>query len=118
LKGLSNARFWIHALFTPTLILFAWSICFEIGLPWAKKTFWKGLAYFLTIGLIIYELVTVVKKLELEPKWNKGVLTYENVLQSDYPVMVIFITLILGIVGFILIKKFHFYWLFIGTIVI
>src|SRR5699024_3106562 len=76
------------------------------------------LAYFFTLGLIMYELVAVVRELELEPKWEKGVLTYENVSQSDSPVMVIFITLILGIVGFILMKKFHFIWLFTGTVVI
>src|SRR5699024_3843192 len=53
LKSLSYIRFWLHALFTPTLILLAWDICFRSGLLWAKKLFWKVLAYLITIGLIL-----------------------------------------------------------------
>ncbi|MGY0691860.1 hypothetical protein ACW2QC_03595 [Virgibacillus sp. FSP13] len=117
LETLSYVRFWLHALFTPTLILFAWSICFRIGLPWAKKTFWKVLAWLMTIGLILYELLASIKELELEPKWKNGVLTYESAVQSDSLIMVIIITLVLGIVGIILMKKFRFSWLFIGTLV-
>lgn len=117
LESLNVVRFWLHALFTPTLILYAWSICFRIGLPWAQKTFWKVLAWLLTIGLILYELLTSIKGLELKPNWENGVLTYENAAQSDTPVMVILITLVLGIVSIIFIKKFRYFWLFIGTLV-
>jgi len=117
LENLSYARFWLHALFTPTLILFAWSICYKTGLPWAKTTFWKFLAYLLTIGFILYELFASVKGLRLEPIWKNGVLTYESADQSISSVMVIIITLVLGIVGLLLIIKFRFFWLFIGTLV-
>lgn len=117
LQGLSYVRFWLHALFTPTLILFAWSICFRIGLPWAKKTFCKVFVYLMTIGFILYELLTSIRGLELESNWRNDVLTYENASQSDSPVMVILITLVLGIVGFILMRKFHFSWVFVGTLV-
>src|SRR5690625_113715 len=117
LENLSYVRFWLHALFTPTLILFAWSIYFRTGLPSAKKRFWKVLAYLITIGLILYELFASVKGLQLEPNWNNGVLTYESSGQSVGPFMVIIITIILGIVGLLLMIKFRFFWLFIGTLV-
>ena len=118
LEELSYVRFWLHALLTPTLVLFAWSICFRIGLPWANKTFYKVFVYLITIGLILYELLTSIRGLELEPNWRIDVLTYENAFQSGNPVMVILITLVLGIVGFILMRKFHFSWLFIGTLIV
>jgi ABC-type multidrug transport system permease subunit len=62
-------------------------------------------------------LFTSIRGLELEPKWQNGILTYENISQSGTPVMIIFITLILSIVGIIFIIKFRFYWLFTGILV-
>lgn len=117
LENLSYVRYWIHGLFTPTLILFAWNICMRAGLPWAKKTVWKIFAYLLTISLILLELLTSVRGLKLEATWKNGVLTYESVGQSGNPIMVITITIVLGIVGWILLRKSHFPWLLIGTIV-
>ncbi|MCM3388293.1 hypothetical protein M3649_09120 [Ureibacillus chungkukjangi] len=116
LKVLSYPRFWLHTLFTPTLILFAWSICYTLDLSWAKKTYWKVSFSFLTIGLILYELLTSVMNLELKANHENGVLNYESI-ESTSPVMVIFVTLVLLIAGIILLKKFHFYWLLIGTII-
>ncbi|MFP3919300.1 hypothetical protein U5N28_15985 [Lysinibacillus telephonicus] len=116
LEGLSYARFWLHALFTPLLILFAWSICFTLGLTWAKKKFWKITFSFLTLGLILYELFSSVIVLKLKAKRENGVLTYESIEPAS-PVMVILVTLVLVIIGIILIKNFHFPWLLIGTII-
>src|SRR5699024_3755052 len=118
LKSLSYIRFWLHALFTPTLILLAWDICFRSGLLWAKKLFWKVLAYLITIALILYELFTSLKGLKLEPVWKNDVLTYESAGQPDIPIMVILITLVLGIVGLLLLVKFRFSYLLIGTLLI
>lgn len=117
LESLSYGRYWLHALFTPTLIIFAWGICSRSHLSWARKTSSKYLAFTLTAGLILYELFTSIRGLELEPKWQNGILTYENISQSGTPVMIIFITLILSIVGIIFIIKFRFYWLFTGILV-
>lgn len=117
LQLLSYIRYWLHALFTPTLILYAFAVSFRAGLPWAKKTYWKAFAYLLTSGLILYELLTSVKGLKLEPHWKNGVLSYESVGQSVTPVMVMVITLILVIVGFLFIVQYRFIWLFIGTLV-
>lgn len=71
----------------------------------------------MTVGLILYELFASVKGLELKPSWKDGVLTYENAVQSVSPIMVILITLVFGIVGFFLMEKFRFYWLFIGALI-
>lgn len=117
LETFSFLRFLLHALFTPTLILFAFGICVGTGLRWPKKTFWKVLASLMTLGLILYELFASVINLELEPIWKNGVLTYTSAGHSGSPIMVIIVTVVLGIVGYILAKTFHFFWLLIGTIV-
>lgn len=116
LEGLSTLRYWLHALFTPTLILFAWSIGENLGLPWAKKKFWKVIFSLLTAGLILYELFTSVIGLKLKANEDNGIFTYESI-ESVSPVMVILVTLVLFIMGIILVKRFHFPWLLIGTVV-
>lgn len=115
LKSLSIGRYWLHAFLTPTLLLFAWGICFKTGFRWAQKTIWKVLASLLTIGLILFELIFVVMKIKLEPKWENSLLTYENIAQTSSPYMVVVVTTVLLVVGFLLIRKLHFPWLFIGT---
>lgn len=115
LKNLSIGRHWLHAFLTPTLILFAWGICFKTGFRWAQKTIWKVLAPLLTIGLILFELIIVVMKIKMEPRWENGLLTYENIAHTSSPFMVVVVTTVLLVVGFLLIRKFHFPWLFIGT---
>lgn len=114
LEKLSYARFWLHALFTPTLVLFAWCICFNLSMRWAKKTFWKVAFTTITLALTLYELFTSIIRLELRLKKEYDVLSYGSVEQSS-PVMVILVTVALIIVGIILLKKFHFPWLLIGT---
>lgn len=118
LEALSKIRYLFHALFTPMLIIFAWSVFRKTGLLSIQQTFWKLLAYILTIGFIVYELLTSIIGMKLEPKWEDGVLTYENVAQPGFPFMVVVVTLILGVVGILLMKKSRFPWLLIGTIVI
>ncbi|KGR76267.1 hypothetical protein [Ureibacillus sinduriensis] len=114
LEGLSYARFWLHALFTPTLVLFAWCICFNLGMPWAKKTFWKIAFPLITLVLILYELFTSIIGLKLRSKEEFNVLSYESVEPSS-PVMVILVTAALIIAGILLLKNFRFPWLLIGT---
>ncbi|HWK23607.1 MAG TPA: hypothetical protein VNS08_11315 [Ureibacillus sp.] len=116
LEQLSYPHYWLHALFTPTLILFAWSICSKLNLAWAKKSIWKILFSLLTLALILYELFTSVMGLRLKTKEERDVLTYESV-EAASPVMVILVIIVLLLVGIILMRKLHFKWLFVGTIV-
>lgn len=113
---LSYMRYWLHALFTPTLILFAWDIYSRTRpITNKNKTRWKVGTYLITIGFICYELFTLIKGLKLEPVWKNGVLTYEDTGQS-VSLMVVFITLILGLVGLHLIIKYRFFWLLFATL--
>lgn len=115
LENLNYFRFVIHAFFTPTLILFALSICRDLGLEWAKKTLWKGVFLLLTLGLILYELLTSVWGLILAPNFKNGLFTYESVKYAS-PIMVIMVSVVLLVAGIILLKKFRSPWLLIGTV--
>jgi len=117
LENLSYARYWLHALFTPTLILYTWSICFEMGFSFAKKTFWKTAAYLLTFGLIIYELFLYIDQLKLQPTWENELLIYDHEGQLGFPLMIVCVTLALFIVGIIFLKMVKFPWLLVGVIV-
>jgi len=117
LETLSYGRFWLHALFTPTLILFAWSIYDSMNLNGNKNTVWKTLAYLITVILIIYEFLSTINNLNLKPHWENSILTYISTSESNNSFMVMIVTLIIGFVGFILMRKAHFPWLLYGTIV-
>ncbi|WP_091664167.1 hypothetical protein [Alteribacillus iranensis] len=115
LQQVSYARYWIHAFFTPTLILFAWSLSWKLQLPWAHRMYGKAFSFLLTIAVILYELLVTLRGLELEPNWENGVLTYESTAAEGIPVMVVVVTLFIAMTGVFLIKKFRFPWLLIGT---
>lgn len=118
LENLSLARYWLHALFTPTLLLIAWSIYHRSQLPLSNKKIWKNTATLATLGLILYDFVRSVLGLELEANWRNDILTYENTNQSGSPLMVISVTLTLAAVGFLLMTKRKSPWLFIGTMLV
>lgn len=117
LQFLSYIRFWMHALITPTLILFIWRISEQLNINFATKLWSKILAYLLTIGLVIYELIMSVFPLKLKATYEHSLLQYEPVANQQ-PIMVIVITAVLALIGIILIVKFRVYSLFVGTLLI
>lgn len=114
LKKLSLARYWLHALFTPLLIVVISSICAKMDLRWAKKRFWKIIVFLLTIGLMFFEWRSSIFGIKLKAEWKNGVLTYEAVSGANLG-MVIIITIIFALISLIFMAKFHFPWLLAGT---
>lgn len=47
LKLLNYVRFWVHALFTPLLVLFSWHTLKQADIDWAKSHQLKWAAYLL-----------------------------------------------------------------------
>lgn len=118
LKGLNYAMYWLHAIFTPLLVLFAWNVAVKTGIKWFTKRWVRFGAYILVVILIIIEVTTVVSKLQLTSEWKYGVLIYENVHESSiFPLMVIVVSLILLVVSIIIWRKLKWRWFFIGTII-
>lgn len=118
LETISYARFWGHALFTPTLVLFAWDSLKKADIRWAKTSTAKFITSLLTIALICFELFTETLVLKLEANWKYGVLSYSNVESSGGPpLMVLIISLVLIVSAFIVWRKQKWIWYLLGTVI-
>lgn len=115
LEGLNYVRFWLHALVTPLLILISWKSLFRANFHWAKSDWFKTVAFSLTIALICYEFVTGVLGIQLVPKWEAGILFYENAVKQKFPLMIIVISATIFITGILLWRKLRWPWLLIGV---
>ncbi|KML41368.1 hypothetical protein [Cytobacillus firmus] len=117
LKLLNYARFWIHAFFTPLLVLYSWHTLKQADIVWAKTGTLKGAAYLLTAGLILLELFTEVFGLELEAKWEYGVLSYSNAeAKGGPPIMVLIISAVLLAASVFIWRKQGWFWFFAGSV--
>lgn len=117
LERLNYARSWLHALFTPLLVLFAWNTLKRAGIRWAMKRWVKYGTYLFVLGLILLEVLTSIVGLRLEAKWEHGVLSYQSMKEQEgAPWMVIIITAILLLASIIIWRKLSWPWFFIGTI--
>ncbi|WP_188208249.1 hypothetical protein [Alkalibacillus aidingensis] len=118
LETLNEMRYWLHAFITPLLVLFAWDTVERVGVLWAKKPGYQLAIVFLTMALIIVELMTEVWVLSLEPNWHMGVLTYDRVQESgEMPVMIMVVTVSLLIASIIVGRLQTWFWYFIGVFI-
>lgn len=119
LKHLNYARFWIHAFFTPLLVLYSWNTLKQADLEWAKTGTLKWIAYLLTAGLIILELAAEVFGLKLEARWEYGVLSYSDTEASGGPpVMVLIVSAVLLATSAVIWRKQGWFWFFAGAVLV
>ncbi|HZG69957.1 MAG TPA: hypothetical protein VEY51_00340 [Chondromyces sp.] len=116
LEKLNLSRFWLHALFTPLLVLFGWHVTCRSGAKWAKKKSVCLLSFVLTVVLILYELFTVTIGIELTPEKRYGVLSYSQEGGTSPPVMVIIVSVILLISAITVFRKIKWVWMLVGVI--
>ncbi|MFJ7746444.1 hypothetical protein [Peribacillus sp. NPDC097295] len=118
LESFSYARYWGHALFTPTLVLFAWDSLRKADIGWAKISLVKYMTYILLIALIVYELLTETLGLRLHAEWKYGVLSYAKAAASSGPpVMVLIVSLVLIVSAFVIWRKQKWIWYLVGTVI-
>lgn len=117
LKGLNLTRYWIHAIITPTIILFSWSAVRNAGVDWLDSRAGFITSALLTAALIVWELVSNTVGIVVEPTRKYGVLSYEPVQTQGPSVMVIGVSVILLLAGMILWKKLKWKWMAIGVII-
>lgn len=116
LEALSYPRFYLHAFFTPLLVLFALSSLKRANIHWANKKWVAILFYVITLGLILYELIIEMSGLTLTAGWEYGVLSYSNSAASGgIPLMVVIVSIILIIASVFVWHKQKWPWFFIGT---
>ncbi|MGM0852697.1 MAG: hypothetical protein ACQEWI_08810 [Bacillota bacterium] len=117
LEGLNLARFWIHAFFTPLLVLFAWKTLEQGETLWAKQPLGKVSAYVLTVLLMLLELFTEVFGLNIEANMEYGVLSYSSSEPSNGPpIMVLTVSLVLLFASIIIWRKQKWIWFFVGSL--
>lgn len=118
LESLNFARFCLHALITPLLVMYSVGTLQESGIEWAKKKWLVILGILYSISLMILEFSIEVVGLEIEVVKEYGVISYSNVEEATGPpIMVLLVTLILIVASAILWKKTKWSVFFIGAIV-
>lgn len=117
LENLNAIRFWIHALFTPALVLFSLGALRGAGVKWAKKQWAAIAAFVLFVILIVVEIWQITWGTELAPVREYGVLKYSAVEEaSGPPLMILLVSAALLIVGAIVWKKAGWAWMFVGSV--
>jgi hypothetical protein len=116
LEALNEMRYWLHAVFTPLLILFSWAAIRKTRVRWPKARAGFVLAGVFTLAMIIAELIQNTIGLKLEPAQKYGVLSYESAGSHGPPIMIIGVTVALLLAGIILWKKLKWKWMAIGVI--
>ncbi|WP_245629810.1 hypothetical protein [Domibacillus robiginosus] len=118
LEGLNAARFWLHAFFTPLLVLYAWMALKQADVSWAKTAWFQWAAILLTVALVLFELFTEVFGLSLEPRWEYRTLSYTSAeLSGGPPLMVLVVSLVLLVASIVVWRKQGWIWFFVGSLV-
>lgn len=118
LEVANGARFWIHALVTPLLVLVAWSILARAGVRWAVHPAAVVVAVLVTLALIAYEVVVGAAQISLEPVREYGTLSYDDAnAASGPPLMVLVVAAALLVAGIGAWIRQRWPWLTIVTVI-
>ncbi|MCW4386476.1 hypothetical protein OH146_11900 [Salinibacterium sp. SYSU T00001] len=117
LESLNFARFWIHAIVTPLLVIWAWDACRRAGAKWARTRVAGVIAVVVTFALMVLEYVTVLAGLSIEPGTEYGVLSYSSTEAAGPPLMVLFVAAALFGAGIVVWVAQKWPVLFIGTLI-
>lgn len=115
LETLNVARYGIHAVATPLLVVTARWCLARAGVGWARTPAAAVGAVALAAGLVVLEVVTVLSDLRLAPRTEHGVLAYADVAETGPPVMVIVVGLALVVAGFGVWRGDGWAWLLVGS---
>lgn len=117
LEHLHLLRYWIHAIITPTLILFCLGVLQKSGKKKYHTTTALLLTFTSTCVLVLIELVTVVAGIELKPVSEYGILHYIPIKESGGSLMIVTVSVILLITGFLLYRYTRWKWMLVGAII-
>ena len=118
LETLSAARFWLHGIFTPTLIIFSYFVMREANIGFAQKT-WVGAGFVvLMVSAWVVEFIVELKDLTLGVQESYGVVSYSSVeATSGPPPMILIVLLALLVATIFLAWKRKWWWVLVGTII-
>ncbi|WP_425310655.1 hypothetical protein AADG42_18365 [Ammonicoccus fulvus] len=118
LEGLNLARFWVHAFVTPVLVAWALHTLRRAGFRWAQPRWFQLVSIGSVLVLVVIEILTEIRGLELVPREEYGVLSYTHAEPAGGPpVMVLVVALVLLVVGAMIWWKQKWPWLFLGALI-
>lgn len=119
LETLNAARYWLHGILTPLLILVAWHVLVRAGVRWARSGWALATAAVLTVACGAYEMVVGAVPMRLEPEVAYGALDYANVNAPDGPpLMVLVVAAALLVAGILVWVRMRWPWLAVATAVL
>ncbi|WP_261165382.1 hypothetical protein [Microbacterium sp. Marseille-Q6965] len=117
LEVLNGARYWLHALLTPLLVIVAWHVLARSGVGWARRRWVLVIALVVTAALIVFEIVTGAMPAQLVAEREHGALSYANErAPGGPPVMVLVVAAALLLAGIVAWMRQRWPWLCIGTV--
>lgn len=117
LKNLNAGRFFIHALITPTMIIFGFGVLRKAGVKWAQGKTAHILVCVFATALIALGAFSDIIKLDLQPSEVMGTLRYANEGGIKGPPIPAILTIIFLIVaGISLWRNTGWKWLALGAL--
>ena len=117
LENLSIGRFWLHAIFTPTLILFSYFVLREANSDLVKKSYVKIGFFGFFIVAVIVQFIMELADLQLEIQEEYGVVSYSSTeVASGPPPMILLVIVALFIAAVWLAWKRKWWWMLVGII--
>lgn len=100
LRAINAPRFWTHALFTPTLIIFGYGVMRRCGIAWAQKRGTHIFVCVIAVLLIALGSWTDIVNLDLKLTLDGETVRYKNAHPSGPPIPVILVNVFLIAFGF------------------
>ena len=117
LEALNGARYWLHALVTPLLVLVGWHVLVRAGVRWTTVAATRVVAVLLGAALIAYEIAVGAVAAQLVPRWEYGALSYANEnAPGGPPLMVLVVAAVLLVAGIGAAARLRWPWLLVGTV--
>ena len=116
LQTISRPRFYTHALFTPTLIIFAFGLARRLGAGWAQSKVFHAVICLFTLGLIVLGAREDILHLSLSPKILGDSIRYTNASVKGPPLPAILVNVFFLLIGGWLWRKRKSPWFFLGSL--
>ena len=119
LRALNVPRYWVHALFTPMMMIAAFGALRLSGSKFAQGKTWHIIICVLATALIALGSYTDIFNLTLEPVVSGGLTRYVNTFEflKGPPIPAVVTVLVVLIFGILLWRNTRFPWLFVSALV-
>ncbi|MEU8002979.1 hypothetical protein AB0B66_17625 [Catellatospora sp. NPDC049111] len=116
LEAVNAPRYWIHAVFTPLLVVATAALAARLGVTWLRHKAVRIVGSVLVTALIALGVAADVVALRLEPREYADTLRYVNAATAGPPVPAIVTMLVVVVIGALVWRTARFPWLCLGGI--